>query len=250
MDVLKKYKVFCVTENAFVEVWKLTKPMCCPTNSKHIIDEDLTQQIDQKVIESENVQTMNINSKNYYTTNGNYRCEGRSYVIPQNTTTFVENINIPVPMCVFGMRFCVRDEHCGDTVSFIGQPDTIVGIVTQNVDANASVIHVNDTVCKYTMIGYYVVIGGEERLVTNVDSESYTITVDTPFTNEHLAGSYVALNVYIIRNVSLDTAGIFDVGYGAFGGKFLDKGANLRLIYHKADSNATKTFSFHVEYMY
>lgn len=252
MDVIKKYKVFCVTENQFIETWKVNTPQCCPSDYRHTIDPSQTKQIDQQFVEVENTQHVNINSKNFRNTNGIYCGEGRSYIIPPNVTSHIENIDIPVPMCVFGMRFCVRSEHMGDTVSFIGQPETIAGVILQTVnDASGTTFAVNNTVTENVVPGYYIVIGGEERQVVDVNSENNTITVSSPFTLTHNPGSYVAVNVYVVRNYMLDTPGVFEVGYGAFGGKVLPKGAVLRMIYNRnGDITIEKMFSFNVEYMY
>ncbi len=247
---MKKYKVFCVTENKFVEVWKLTTPDCCPNNNRHIIDDSQTQQIDQKFTETDKIQHVNINSKNFRNTNGIYCGEGRSYVIPANVSVHVENIEVKVPMCVFGMRFCVRDEHYGDSVSFIGQPETVAGVVIQTIDVQSTTIFVNETVVQNVVPGYHVVINGEERQVIGVDSATSSITVDTPFSSPHAAMSYVMVNVYVVKNYRLDAPGIFEVGYGAFGGKVIPQDAVLRMIYTKADPSTSKKFSFNVEYMY
>lgn len=250
MDAIRKYKVFCVTENTFVEVWKLATPECCPNNSRHIIDDSQTQQIDQKFVENDKIVHVNIVSKNSRNTNGNYCGEGKKFLIPANVSTHVENIDIKVPMCVFGMRFCVREEHYGDTVTFIGQPETLAGVIVQPIDTQSTTIYVNDTVWQNVVPGYYIVINGEERQVVAVMGETSSIVVDTAFTVPHAAMSFVLVNVYVVRDFCLDAPGVFEVGYGAFGGKVLDQGAVLRMIYTKADPNSTKHFSFNVEYMY
>lgn len=250
MDIVKKYKVFCVTEGQFVEVWKLTTPECCPNNARHVIDDTQTQQIDQKFVETERIQHVNINSKNSKNTNGIYCCEGRSYNIPANVSVHVEDIDVKVPMCVFGMRFCVRDEHFGDDVSFIGNPETVAGVITQTVDTQSTTIFVNETVVQHVVPGYYIVINGEERQVLTVNADTSSVTVDTPFSSPHAPMSYVMVNAYIVKTCRLDAPGICEVGYGAFGGKVIPQSAVLRLIYTKADPTSTKTFSFNVEYMY
>lgn len=251
MDVVKKYKVFCVNENKYLEVWKMTTPDCCPNNSRHVIDHDQTEFLEQKFVENDHIIHVNINSKNVRTTNGNYCGEGRSFHIASNVSVQTEDIQIPVSMCIFGMRFCIREEHFGDRVSFIGQPETIAGVILQDVDANSgTTFMVNDTVWKNVVPGYHVLIGGEERQVVGVDSEASTITVETPFTSSHAAYSYVAVNVYVVKNFCLDTRGMAEVGYGAFGGKMLEKGNVLRMVYHKADPATSKIFSLNVEYMY
>lgn len=250
MDIVKKYKVFCLSENQFFEVWKMTTPECCPNNSRHDIDETLTQQIDQKYFESDRIQHVNINSKNFRNTNGNYCGEGRSYIIPAGTSVFTQDIPINIPMCVFGMRLCVREEHYGDMVSFVGMPDTIVGVLTEPTDISTNIIHVSETVLQHVIPGYYISLNGEEQQVTHINKETGTLKTKEPFNTLYEIGTPVKLNVYIVRNYSLDAPGSLEVGYGAFGGKVIPQDATLRMIYYKADATRSKTFSFNVEFMY
>jgi hypothetical protein len=250
MDIIKQYRLFCETENAHVETWKMTKPECCPNDYRHTIDPSSVSVIGERYVESGNIQNVYISSKAYYPTNGKYCAEGLSYNIPADTSTFVEHYTFMKQCCMYGMHLCVREDHIGDRVSIIVQPETIAGVLTSTALTTDTVLHVSNTVVQHVIPGYYVVLGEEERLIVEVDKSGNTITIDTPFDSVHNGMELVKINVYVIRNLCLDTVCKFDIGYGAFGGKLIPKNSLLRMVYHKLDPASSKRFCLNMEYMY
>jgi hypothetical protein len=249
MDVIKQYRVFCETENAYVETWKTTAPECCPNDYRHTITPSSISVIGEKYMENASIHVY-INSKAYHPTNGKYCAEGLSYNIPANTSTFVENYTFLKKCCMYGMHICIREDHIGDRVSIIVEPETVAGVLTQPVTTSDVVLHVSNTVVENVVPGYFVVLGTEERVITDVDKSQQTVTVDRPFDSSYTAMTFVKVNAYVIRNLCLDTVGKFDIGYGAFGGKIIPKNAVLRMVYHKLNPDSSKRFSFNMEYMY
>lgn len=249
MDILKKYRVFCVHENAFIETWKHTKPEFCPNSSKHEIDPSQTTVIDTKFVESSGTaQQVYINSKTFHNTNGFYRAEGLNFDIPsvgihEDTYTF------PIQVCLFGMRICVGPEHKGDSVSIIMQPNMPIGFLTHGMTSDSTIISVPEIVVGNLIPGFFVVIGGEERQIVRVDRDAHTIQILSPFATEKIVGSPITLNVYIIKDLYLNAPGNLEVGYGAFGGKVTRQNDTLRLIYNNRDQSS-KEFSINMEYMY
>lgn len=249
MDILKKYRVFCITENTFIETWKHIAPSCCPTDYRHEIDPAQTVELEQMFIETPNIQAVTIHSKSFRNTNGMYRAEGFQFDIPANSNVYVEDYVVPVQFCIFKMRLCLRDEHIGDMMSIVVQPETPMGVVTAQCPQGTTTVSVTDTVVYNAVPGFYVNIQGEERQILSVDKTALTITVDAPFTNTVEPSTYVLANVYVFRKLCLDAVGFFDIGDAAYGGKVISNGSVIRLIYHN-NSQTAKRFSFNMEYVY
>ena len=55
--VLVKYRVFCVTENKYVEALRADEPERCPNDFRHVIDRSLTEAVESYVVEGSDLQT-------------------------------------------------------------------------------------------------------------------------------------------------------------------------------------------------
>lgn len=47
MSYIKKYRVFCNTENEYIDTWMFKKPTLCPRDTRHVIDHAETRLIEQ-----------------------------------------------------------------------------------------------------------------------------------------------------------------------------------------------------------
>ena len=249
MDVLKKYRLFCNSENCFVETWKRAKPDLCPNNNRHIIDNSQTILLEQKFIELEKIQHVYISSKAIYQTNDFYMTEGIYFDIPAGVGTSTFNYFIPVKSCVYGFKLAVTSNHVGDECSAIFNPETIVGGVTRPISIGDTTINVSETVTQYVVPGFSIVIDGEEHYVTDTNITAGTLTVRETFTAHHNPGTYVRINPYIIKTYQMALVGMQDIGYGKMGGKMMIAGDCIRILY-KNNNGVAKRLSVNMEYTY
>lgn len=252
MDVLKKWQVWCETENQFVEVWKHTRPEICPNDLRHEIDHSRTVFTDIKYVESERIQHVYINSKSFLNTNGYYMVEGRKFMIPSEHDVHYEDHTFALSSCVYGLKAQANPENVGDSFSLVINPDTIIGVLTNAAQAGDTLIHVSPTVTQNLVPGFYVKIGEDERRVMSIDKENGTLTLDSalsPSSTLEAAITPIKLRLYIAYHYEIGAAGTIDIGYGGMGGKTLPPGTVVRLEYNNRNKQA-KALCINYEYAY
>jgi len=245
MDVLRKFKVFCKTENDYVETWKLTTPTTCPNDYRHEIDHLQTQEIDKKFIESQNVQHVFLNSISYHNTNGYYMLEGIDYTIPAGPTLYINDLRLPIKQSVYGLKICSTHDHIGDSFSIILNPNTYIGVVLEAAVKDSRNVITNNTVYENVVPGFYIKIGNNEYLITNKLENG--IEIYPQLQEDIVPLTPIFLNLYIVKNYKIQSDTTLDAGYGAMGSKPLPAGTILRLVYN---NNGTTAKNFHINYEY
>ena len=249
MDVLKKYRVFCVTEDCYVETWKFTRPESCPNDYRHEINPLLVDELEKKKVENHNLQHVVINSKAFHETNAYYMMEGMSFKIPASSNVYIENVILSVGQAIYGMKIGVDPVYIDDSLSLIVNPDLPLGIVTTPALMGDTVLSVSDTVVCNAVPGFYVKLNDNEYKIVQKDISGSTMTILPPLLSDISAGTVVLLNIYVIKNFKMMIAKTINIGYGTLGSKFIAAGSTIRLIYENTNA-VDKTCIVNFEYTY
>jgi len=202
---LNKWRVWCVTENAFVYIWldeDQDAPTTCPTNTGHTITTALT-----KIIEIRDPEVFSIKQETT-PTGENYFFSSQSFIALANQTTSY-SFSYPFPVSVLSAQYVSAEENRGDTWTWTVSPNTTVGALTSDVSATDTVINVSSTVTDNIKIGFGVNIfdgvnTDDLGRVLAVDSDAGTITVETAATQSFAAATptYVRMNIYFCKDMS------------------------------------------------
>jgi len=165
-------------------------------------------------------------------------------------------ISWPIPINMLRGKFVTKAENEGDEVQFLMGEDTTVGIITQDVAVDDTVINVSQTAFDNIDIGFYVSLyDGENEndmgRVLSKDAVNLTLTMETAATNvfEAVTPTLVIMTVKMVPLLRLVGDNIYYHLEGAIGGSYITPGITFTARYNNI-SGTEKTFSFVVTYLY
>jgi hypothetical protein len=245
---LNNYRVFCNTENKFVNTWSKVAPTNCPNNiSDNINISTIT------VIDSLSSQNVNVLQSSLGFTNQFYQVQGFEIIIPGNTTV-IKDISWPFNISIMTMNFQPSEDNIGDIINGFAGPNTTIGIITANITQNVSVLNVNSTVIQNIKTGYIVnLTDGIENIIMgqciHIDKVNSRITCDIPSSINLSAGSYLQVSRQIIKNIKFKSNNTIEIANKILTSSSFPANTIARLIYTN-NSNTDKIFSFFTEYEY
>jgi hypothetical protein len=238
--MLNNFRVFCKTENVYHTVWATVPPTKCPKNEDHEIDENTITVLE--TIKKNNVIINNVDEG----TRGYFMVETKSFdILAQAESTMV--FSYPYPIAVYRAFLVTGEEHRGDSMSIIIAPDTPVGVLTESTQTNTNVIKVSDTVLQNVISGFCLSLTDgtnyqELGFIGNIDYTTKEITVQNAITTNFAMGSYVLLNIHIVKELHMPYAGKYDMGSGVVSGKPIPPNTIAMIKYKNNDSTAKKLY--------
>ena len=228
---VKKYRVYCNDESAFVTGWSETEPTVCFNNIAHAIDTNQTAIVDiQQPSEVRIAQTYDdpLEGDSYFLFTNEFTVE------PNSTTNLP--IEIDVDSNVFIVHIYTKMESIGDCWSSYINKDTVIGVVGETTTgieikmAEASVAEVKP--------GFYLSFDGGATH-TRVVSK----TVDTVTMKESVsvtAGDVVMMTYFMVYNKNIIVAGKEVLGGSIIGSFRILKEYTAGIAYTNNSSSSKK----------
>ncbi len=247
MSSVHKYKIYCTTESLWVEGWDTAVPTYCFNNNGHTINSSFTTQIDS-------ISTTDVHIKEEkIPTNGNFRNKGYKFVCPVGNSN--HDISFPIPVNIISVQYNILTENINDVIEVYGGHDTVVGTITADVSASATVIDVSSTVTDNALTGLNVALNdGTNKdllgIIINVDKGAGQLTVETATTNSFLAATptYVELTSNIVENVTLMTTGVYSMAHNKMEKNHLEADKVVRIKYCN-NGGSSCDFYFYLSFM-
>jgi len=124
-----KWRVYCVTDDTYEEVWSETEPTTCPTNTAHTIGA-VTEVTTVDVTGVVKVQEEEI------PTGGHFQAKTLALTTNPNSSNYVE-VSWPYPISVLSIEWVSEEVHRGDTLDMTVGKDTITGFLAVALTPNA-----------------------------------------------------------------------------------------------------------------
>jgi hypothetical protein len=241
------YRIFCITENKYVNEWNTLLPTYCPNNKTDIIDSNSISVID--TITSNNVNVVQSNAG----VSGNYLCESYSFVIPPNSKVS-NDYSWPINIASMTVNWTQTEIERGNVINCFIAPDTTIGVITSGININDKVINVSSTVIEYLNVGYMVNItdGVNNNVLgrcVNIDKINNRITVETPVNKIMNAGSYVQMMLNNIRDFIIGNPESVHLGTKHLGSSFLPANTKVRVVYEN-NSRYEVVYTFYLELLF
>lgn len=245
--VANQYRIFCNTEQVYVYSWGTSAPIACPNNNTHSVDMNSISITD--TIAQNNVTVVQISGD----LNSYFRVESKIESIPANSIGTFE-YTWPYNIGILTINWTCGEIHRGDTISAYVAPDTVVGVITQNINQGDTVIHVSPTVLANVNRGFMVTVtNGTQTLNLGecylVNKAAGTISCTTPASTPLSAWSYVQMTINNFKNIHLTEPRTWSFANKHLGSSFIPANTIVKFVY-KNNSNTEKTFSFYVEYLF
>ena len=251
MKGVVKYRIYCITEG--LSVYKIVEEdedvnLVCFNDPGHEINQDSLLEVDRLVkneviISEENIKTQ-----------GNLRCKGYKFTIPQNSTENF-NVNFNQDINLSSVVFDCKEENLNHSVSAYCDP-FVQGSLSQDAAYGSNVLHVNSISFLLANLGYIIVArrssdNFEQNLgeIIEINKINGTITVENSLSTNFVTGDLLYFRVYGILDVCLGVQGRHLLGSDKIGSSFIDKRNTIKVVYTNTSNNDV-SFNFMIEYLY
>lgn len=225
MTTVNQYQFYCTTESTWKYVWSTSDniPTKCPDDTGHTIDTN-----SMSIVNSVSQTDVTIHQP----TSGSFMVETFTLNVPKSSRgqVFEKTIQFDKPVLLWTTDFSTLPSMFEDKFDVLFNPDTPVGALTSSGAIDDTTLNVSSTVTENVKPGMYINIIDNTQSpplyqqigkVLNVDSVNGTITLNSPLTSNFPAGSVLLLNIYMGKNIVIDSVGPF---------KLIDKGFQAKLI--------------------
>jgi len=144
----------------------------------------------------------------------------------------------------------VTEDMIGDEISVEAAPNTLIGMIVQNVNIGDTSIYGSPTVMENAKRGYWCNIypAGTEISRICVMEEDH-IGICPPATMNISAGTYISITPKIIPFAYFNSVGILEIGKTQQMGQRVPKGEIIRIKY-KNNNGIGKKINWFIEYLY
>jgi hypothetical protein len=256
MPTVYKWKIYCTTENAFIEGWSETAITTCPNNTAHTVNPDSVSEVE--VISPSNVNLIQgappIGSISTTPVGGFYRQFTRAFDCPVSATT-TDTFSFPFPVAILGACLPVSSDMKGDIINAYAANNVTVGVLTAPVALLDTVIPVSLTVIQNIFPGRKVSITDGVNTtdyiqVISKNTDTNTITLQTGSTFAFAAGSVVRLRIHYIDTMELSEPGTVKIGVGSINGTYIPTNIAITISYQNTSAVVVKRPSFFIEILY
>lgn len=253
MVEIKHFRIYCLTENAWVNSWGIEIPTKCNNDHNHIVNNESVQEIEY--INNEIIEIKEENIK----TGGHLQMDSHTFDIPAGATgsiTIYES-SYPCPVNILSMTICPTADNIGDSINADVGHDTTIGYLIRNENLGTTMFEVSSSVINYLKLGYLVSLS--DTIITNnlgrcimIDTINNRISTEYAATPELLASQliYVKQTIQMIRNLDFPYSTLpIEIGSNKIGASYVPKNVIGRIKY-KNNNGLPKTFTFYIEYLY
>jgi hypothetical protein len=226
-----QYKIYCNTEAAYVTGWGTSPPTTCYNNSGHSVNANSVQVIE--IVASDVV-----------------RIKEDSIVIPRNVTitsikfTGVESnssqnqyYTFLIPVSMYSFTMGSDDTNRGDDFSIAVNPNTTLGLITQNITAGATSLYAPAGLLLYGWNGFYITVTDgtntdELGRIITIDKVTGVVTFETPAVhNFSSTNTVVKMTYYTMKDYRFGAPGIYKFGDDVVGGASPPVGTVVQFTY-------------------
>lgn len=254
MATINLWEVYCTIDEAYKQVWSISKPTVCPDNNNHAISINpgpkIINHISEKkvkIVEEDGV------------TQGIYKLHGFTRNIPEgnigNVSSYIHTWKYPITLS--NGWFIATAAMEGDRIDCVVAENLTIGVISAPVNSGDSIISVSPTVISHLYKGYDITITDGTNIdklgeVIDIDSANSAITVDNAslHTYSPFSPTYVKMGVKVIEDFEIPVGKQrYAFAEKKVGGKYIPEYIPVVLKYTNNSGNA-KVFTYNMEYLY
>ena len=244
MSIVDNYILRCITENTNVTTWGTSSPVSCPNNTNHSIDVNSiaiigTIQKNSVIVEEDS--------------NGYFETTHFVNEIPAGETGAISthDISWDFDITLWRTALTVTQDMIGDEIQVVASPETVVGVVTSQININDSIINVSPTVIANTQRGFQCVLDdGVNKFTTeikSIDKTNNQITLKNNSPYNYTVNTPVKIGIFLVRYLQMHNTETYEIGLKGLKGKEIKTGTVLR-IYYKNNNGTFKKIFWRSEY--
>jgi hypothetical protein len=256
MPTVYKWKIYCTTENAFVEGWSETAITTCPNDTAHTVNPDSVSEVE--VISPTSVNIIQgaapVGSLSTTPVGGFYRLVCKAFDCPVSVTTN-NTFTFPFPVALTGAYIPVSSDMKGDFFNAYAAQNVNVGTITAAVAISDTVIPVSLTVIQNVYPGRKVRITDGVNTtdfieIVSKDTNTNEITLTSGITFAFALGSLVKLCIHYVKDMEFTEPGMYKIGVSNVNGTYIPTGIPITLSYTNSSALVVKRPSIMLEMLY
>lgn len=246
---IKQYKIWCSSENKYIYQWSSNPITKCPNNDAHNVTT-----IDY-IEQSEHVFTRLLSE---YRESTVFTLESKQFSIPSGKSLNYYDILFPVSISLCNLTIYANNNNVGDTIELRFLQNTIVGTITQDINAQDTWIYVDNTCLSNVYVGYDFTISdgiNTEDLgpiaFIDVDNSKLKCT-KSPINNYSSTSGNAIIKTYVklINNFFIGYVGTTSITNALSHNRYIPANTAIKLIYTNTNVQVAKTLQFNFEYQY
>ena len=256
MPTVYKWKIYCTTENAFIEGWSETAITTCPNNTAHTVNADSVSEVDKLSPSSVSIIQGAAPEGSLSTTpvGGFYRLVGKAFDCPVSATTD-NTFSFPYPVALTGAYISVTSDMKGDVLNAYAARDVNIGVLTAGIAVSDTVIPVSLTVIQNIYTGRKVKITDGVNTtdfieVISKNTNTNEITLISGVTFAFAAGAVVKLCIHYVKDMEFSDPGIYKIGVSNVNGTYIPTNISITLSYTNNSALVVKRPSVMLEMLY
>jgi hypothetical protein len=184
-------------------------------------------------------------------TGGRFRAEKMEVSVGSIIGDYDNTYSYPTDRALLAAEVDVAADWVGDEVSVHVSPDTIIGTLTSESAASATVHDVSQTVIDNIALGFMVSINGESLgECVAIDTVNLTITTQNGLAASAPSSTPVKITVIMADHVPMTAVVPKTVGESKIGASHLPANTVIKVIYHNLTGGSPRDFKMTMEALY
>ncbi len=251
MSTVIKYKIYCNTEQQFVDCYGVSHPTTCPNDTTHEVNPDSWQELESYAATAVTIQE----EENLGATGGHFGAQSFSFSAAANMTTSYYT-SFPYNVSLLTCQLQVSPDMIGDQIYFGMGPNTTVGTLAADAATGATTVAVSPTVIQHAYVGLeFQLTDGTNtdecgRIIV-IDTVNSTVTFENAVTHNYnaIVPTQIRVTRYYLRDYYLAVTGTHKLGYGKIGASTVPKNTQGVCKYVNT-STTVKQVTFLCEHLY
>jgi len=248
---VRKYRVFCATENVWFEVWSDVLPTACPNNIAHPVTADNIVEIDRISRDVIKIREENVATGEYI------RISTVAVPVPSGAVGEVTPVTIPwenIQTSVLGINFEATADMRGDLINVYMLYDVAIGTLSAPVAVGSKTITMTPAAVKNMAVGFILSVTDGATVhnfgqITVINMITGVVTLTTPTTVALAAGSVTRMSVRPVKDYEVGPASHHEWGSRKIGGMAMRADSTITVFY-KNNNGLAKRMVLEIEYLY
>lgn len=228
---VNRYKIYCSTEAKYVEGWGTATPTTCYNNNTHTVNADSWQLIETistdivKIKEDSVIIPRNVLIKHI------------EFADVESNTEQSQYFTFDMVTSMYSFTLVVDDTNKGDEFTIAVNPDTTLGLITQNITAGDTLLYAPPGLLAYGWNGFELKVTDgtntdELGRILSINKTTGVVTFETPtIHNFSSSNSLVKMTYYTMKNLKIGAPGVLRFGDDVIGGSTPPVGTVVKFTY-------------------
>jgi len=248
---INNYKIYCLTENAYISGWGILPPTQCYNNNTHTVNADSVQLIssvdsNEVTIKEDKIQISR-----------NTRVIQIPLINASPGETVTVDFTFPINMSLYLFDYSTGSDNILDELSILANPDTVLGLIGSDIEVGDTTFIGPPALISYASLGFYLTIFDgtnydDVGIITNIDYNTNIVTVDVPTVHAFsAANTLVSMTLKVFDRLVIGPQGVHTYGEKIIGGAAIPKGTLTRYLYkNNAVSGPPTSLYLHLTCLY